>query len=348
MSQLQSEQSKRQKAEAHRPARVPIEDRINIATIQASYHVAAKHACQVFWLLKNRSVEQAPCKETALAYLLEVFYCCYYQSVIELSEALNIDMALDGSGKQFSRQFLCISFTANFKGSKAREKRVYALYEFTTGGAEKIVSMVIMLVSYIHNIQKSCNYSPMRLNDIKSVTLDNCNENRGYKNGVAALLQQKRKQEWHALNGETTPYIPMAVKGCDDHKANLVSTYYEQQLVKREKYWGRNAALSSSGDVHLATIVIKGVISTCQFNNLCDSQQHRLYAPLAPVVSPLLPQAGHRANALHRGHERTILHCRYCRYVGASILFSDNGILHLSLATTVQDSAATICMPAIS
>lgn len=232
------------------------EEQATMAILQAKYHIASVHASAAYELVKNNSVDKAPCKETALAYLYETFYCCYHQSIFDLSAAKNIQLVLDGSGKQFSRQFLCISFVADFK--TGREKRTYALYEFVTGGAPNIINLVIQVVSYIHEVQQKHNLTPMYLNNIKGLTLDNCSENMGPKNGVAALLEQYRELEWRKRNGNAK-YIPLVVKGCDDHKANIISTHYDQRLTKRELSWGRHSAIGKGG-VHLATVVIKGVI----------------------------------------------------------------------------------------
>lgn len=90
----------------------------------------------------------------------------------------------------------------------------------------------------------------MYLNDIKGLTLDNCNENMGYKNGVAALLEEHRELEWRKRHGNAQ-YTPLVVKGCDDHKANIISTHYDQHLTKRELSWGRASAITKGG-VHLA------------------------------------------------------------------------------------------------
>lgn len=114
----------------------------------------------------------------------------------------------------------------------------------------------------MNNVLDKLRCAPIALNDIKEITLDNCNENMGDKKGVAVLLDQLRELEWRKHYGNNK-YTPLRVKGCDDHKVNLVSTHFDRKLQDREQAWSRNEALIGRSAVHISTSVIKNTISKC-------------------------------------------------------------------------------------
>ncbi len=239
----------------HRQRQHATPERTLIAITQAHYGVSATSAGALFSLLRGGATIV---KETAEVYLLESAYCTYHQSIIELGQAKNKSVAMDSSGKQFGRQFVCISFAADFANEPRR--RTYALHETIGGGATNLVELLVRTLSYFNTVLVQSNEPTIELNDIKELTLDNCNENMGDRKGFAVLFDQLRELEWRKKHGNQQ-YLPVRVKGCDDHKANLVSSHFDRKLQAREQAWKRKEALIGRTAVHISSSIIKNTIS---------------------------------------------------------------------------------------
>lgn len=139
-------------------------------------------------------------------------------------------LGCDVMSVKWGRSFLEVMVYAG--DTKVKWESPGKLYELVEGGADVITSYLLRFWEELNEWRSLAKLPRLPLYNIGGISFDNASENTGSVGGVGALLEKERQKAWESEVGRTGPYIPLQVKGCIAHEANLFLPAFSRALAK--------------------------------------------------------------------------------------------------------------------
>ena len=165
-------------------------------------------------------------------------------------------IGIDGSGYFNGRSFTEIEFSG--KHAESGEEWLYLVkfLETVDSSAPAECQRILEIIDYYRVLQGLLDVRKTSLLDFRPIVYDNASVNTGWRAGVGALLEEKRK-ELHSTAFPDEPYHPLLRLRCIDHIANLVPKHFQHELLALTE--DANIPHLLSGREHASNHVVRWV-----------------------------------------------------------------------------------------